>query len=298
LQFRYNPNEDGDAGWTAWTTVATNPLSRSAFATAERVELRFSATATAPPSQTRLLITPVFNNAYPSTVGLSFVDEVLYGVTTGMEFRTLPNGRWVSINTNNEFSITTLIPARGTTEIEVRIAQTENTPASLPTPHFTLTPRPAGPVANQHRFNGIESHIANTRADIQFLPQGETDWIDATGGNIPVTPGDGSRGYRVRVAPTTTSFASSPLMVSVPGRPVAPIQPVMDASGNNINRVTTHMEFRVDRVSADINDYWVQFTGTSLPISLMHPGWTDVEIRFRATAGLPASQIRHFVNPN
>jgi hypothetical protein len=226
---------------------------------------------------------------------IDYAKETLGGTSTLMEYST--NGTtWTACTAN--MNIATLIPASTATDLTLKIrlkAVTTGTvaPASASC-DVTISKRPAASSATTVKYVGTTDTIDGVVKDtIEYKLSTGTSYTACTDTKIAVTSGTAALIYNVRVASTTSAFASTALSVTVPARAAAP-SATYAAATDNITGVTSLMEWVKIATATTTPDFSSPsvVTGTTIGRSAIGDTATYVAIRIKATATAPVSQVK------
>lgn len=170
-------------------------------------------------------------------------------------------------------------------------AATSTNPASQAT-YLTLTPRVPAPLAANVPFNGFtETVLVDETMEYRRGTTGNWTQISPGQTSFPVTMGTSTATYQVRVASTTSTFASAPLNISIPRRASAP-NATYNAIADTITGVSAAMEF-----STDGGITWTRLRTTVIPRSVIGNNPVTVYVRTAATQTVAASLIRPVAVP-
>ena len=222
----------------------------------------------------------------PTSPALDFVNEILTGVTTEMQYR-INATNWRTIATGTTLDISRRIPTanvRNDATLRIRYRATTQTSASDEL-HITLPRRPATPVAADVRFDGFtDTIIVDRQLEYSVGRTGSFTSI-SPGTTLHINVGSTSQNYQFRVpAVQGTSFASAARSITVPARRAAPRGVAYNGSRDLITGVSVTMQYSLDGGSS-----WANVTGTTIPRSALGDGATTVLIRTRASSARPAS---------
>ena len=277
-------------GGTSWNTCTGSIISRAVFGnSAATVMVRTAATATRPASNIREVSVPAAPAASPAGLTLDLINEVINGISSGLEYST--NGTsWKPIS-GDPWNISSLIPSATSgndVTLRIRTRGTSSAAASQAAP-IALPRRQATPRAADVKFDALAGPndagaITGVTNLMEFRIGTSGTFDPVTGATIPVAPGTSSQRYQIRVAATTTAPASVILNVTVPARASAP-NAVYNSSTDMITGVSTAREYSLDGTN------WNRCISTTIPRSAFGSAAT-VQVRTAATATRPASNIR------